>query len=215
MRSGSENKEALRNIAVDQVKAMIINGEYAPGQPIRESDISKKLNISRAPVREVFRFLEREGLVEYIPNCGVRVKRLTKKDIQEIYSVRMMLDLFIADEIFAHISPTDISELDFLVQRMGDRKNYSLCNDLFHNKLFMLSKNSRIRQFWNMMEGQVCLIMNSCASSDQLFQISVPLHRAIVDALQIHDKDAYKQAVRRHTEVALKYILELVDQDPI
>ena len=205
-------KTALRETAVDQVKAMILNGEYGPGDPIREVDIAKKLNVSRAPVREVFRFLEQEGLVEYIPNCGVRVKKLNRQDIQEIYAVRMMLDLFVADEVLSRITPADIEELNFLTQRMGDRQNYSLCNDLFHNKLFMLSGNSRIRQFWSMMENQSRLIMNSCSSSVRLHQISVPLHHDIVAALSAGDKAAYEAAIRNHTEVALRHILETVDE---
>jgi len=190
---------------------MILNGEYAPGDPIRESDISKKLNISRVPVREMFRFLEREGLVEYIPNCGVRVKVLNRKDIEEIYSVRMMLDLYIADDVFSRITSTDIEELRFLVQRMNDKQNYSLYNELFHNKLFMLGGNSRIYQFWRMMEGQSRLIMNACTSSDKLYQISLPLHRNIVAALDMCDKKAYEEAVRTHTQVALKHILETLE----
>ena len=57
MRNESSGKTALRDATADQVKAMILNGDYAPGDPIRECDVAKKLNVSRAPVREVFRFI--------------------------------------------------------------------------------------------------------------------------------------------------------------
>jgi len=210
MTKETAGKTALRDAIVDEAKAMILNGDYAPGDPIRECDVAKKLNVSRAPVREVFRFLEREGLIEYIPNCGVRVKKLTKKDIQEIYTTRMMLDLFIADAVLANITQADIMELKFLTQRMGERQNYSLCNELFHNKLVTLSGNSRFLQLWNMMEAQSRLIMNSCGSSSHLHQISIQLHQKIVEALEAKDKTAYEEAVRSHSEIALENILQIM-----
>lgn len=212
MWNNSKKKEALREVTADQVKAMILNGSYAPGDPIRECDIAKKLNVSRMPVREVFRVLEKEGLVEYIPNCGVRVKKLTKRDIQEIYSTRLMLDLFIIDDVFANITAADIAELKLLTQRMAERENCSLCNELFHHKLVTLSGNSRFFHLWNMMENQLRLIMNTCSSSDYLHQLSVPLHKKIVEALEQADKKAYEEAVRNHTEIALENLLQHCDE---
>lgn len=204
------SKTTFHSAVLNDVKAIIFSGEYAPGDPIREVDIANRLGVSRVPVREVFRCLERDGLVEYIPNCGVRVTKLTPKDITEIYSLRKMLDLFITDEVMANITDMDIEELKFLTQRMRDKQSYSLCNDLFHNKLFMLSSNSRIRRMWGMVEGQSRLVMLSCTSSDRLHQISIPLHQNILDALIAKDAEAYRKAVCNHTDVALENILNLM-----
>ena len=212
MHKEDTNKVAFRDTILNDVKAIIFGGDYAPGDPIREVDIAKRLGVSRVPVREVFRYLERDGLVEYIPNCGVHVKKLTKTDVKEIYSLRKMLDLFIADEVIDNITEADIEELKFLTQRMNDKQSYSLCNDLFHNKLFMLSGNSRIRQLWAMLEGQSRLIMNSCGSSHNMHQISVQLHQKILAALEAADKKAYEEAVRNHAEIALENILQMMEE---
>ena len=76
----------------EKIKERIINGALAPGLPINESDFARDLHVSKTPVREALRQLEREGLVESIPGRGSAVAHITFQDIREIFEVREIIE---------------------------------------------------------------------------------------------------------------------------
>jgi DNA-binding GntR family transcriptional regulator len=76
----------------EKIKERIINGSLAPGLPINESDFGRDLDVSKTPVREALRQLEREGLVENIPGRGSAVSHITFQDIREIFEVREIIE---------------------------------------------------------------------------------------------------------------------------
>ena len=77
---------------VDQVVARlseeIITGQYLPGARLKEQEVALRFGSSRAPLREAFRVLEREGLVEIVPWRGVQVVRPSLEQIKELFEVR-------------------------------------------------------------------------------------------------------------------------------
>ena len=72
----------------------ICSGVYAPGQQIQETELSKKLEISRSPIREALRQLVSEGLAVEYPNRGVFVKTYTPKDIEDVFDLRILLESY-------------------------------------------------------------------------------------------------------------------------
>ena len=64
------NENTLTNEIADIVRERILKGEYEIGEKIKESSIAQELNVSRTPIREAFRMLEEEGLLDYLPNRG-------------------------------------------------------------------------------------------------------------------------------------------------
>jgi DNA-binding GntR family transcriptional regulator len=84
-----KNKKTL---VYGKIKERIINGALAPGFPINESDLAQDLAVSKTPVREALRQLEREGLVENIPGRGSGVAHITFQDIREIFEVREIIE---------------------------------------------------------------------------------------------------------------------------
>ena len=69
------------------------DGERAPGERLNEFSISERLGVSRFPVREAFRRLEAEGLVESLPRRGVRVVELNQHDLEVVREMRVALEL--------------------------------------------------------------------------------------------------------------------------
>lgn len=76
----------------DQVRRQLINGELMPGQRLSEAALSETLKISRNTLREVFRLLTKEGLLQHLPNRGVSVAVPSIADIIDIYRVRRMIE---------------------------------------------------------------------------------------------------------------------------
>ena len=77
----------IREIAYEVLKKAIITGEIPAGERIVETDYADRLHISRTPLREALRKLERDGLVEYVLHRGVVVRAFTINDIEEIFTI--------------------------------------------------------------------------------------------------------------------------------
>ena len=83
----------IREIAYEVLKHAIITGEIPAGERIVETDYAERLHISRTPLREALRKLERDGLVEYVLRRGVVVRAFTIADVEEIYTIRNALEM--------------------------------------------------------------------------------------------------------------------------
>jgi len=95
----------------DKVAEDIIRGVYAPGQPLLEITLAESFDVSRGPVREALRILEREGLVTIQARRGASVKVLSPCDVRQIFSVRAVLYGLVASEIARQPGPEVLEDL--------------------------------------------------------------------------------------------------------
>ena len=91
---GDEELEtySLVELALDRLRRDILSGRTDPGERLVEEQLTRRLGISRAPLREAMRLLAQQGLVEHIPRRGVRVATLSDDDVRELYEVRDVLE---------------------------------------------------------------------------------------------------------------------------
>jgi DNA-binding GntR family transcriptional regulator len=83
---------SLVDLAVDRLRRDILSGRIDPGERLVEEQLTRRLGISRAPLREAMRLLAQQGLVEHIPRRGVRVATLSDDDVRELYELRDVLE---------------------------------------------------------------------------------------------------------------------------
>ena len=83
--------QTLPDQIAERIYASIVGGKYAPGERIREEEVSSNLGVSRGPVREALRILERDSVVRVIPNRGAHVTPLSVKELNEIFEIRRVL----------------------------------------------------------------------------------------------------------------------------
>lgn len=83
---------SLVELAVDRLRRDILSGRTDPGERLVEEQLTRRLGISRAPLREAMRLLAQQGLVEHIPRRGARVATLSDADVRELYEVRDVLE---------------------------------------------------------------------------------------------------------------------------
>ena len=86
------DKYSLRGRVFTKIRDDILSGKYKEGEELREVAIGDELGVSRTPVREAFRQLELEGLIQIVPNKGAYVTGITVKDVKDIYMIRSKLD---------------------------------------------------------------------------------------------------------------------------
>lgn len=89
----------------------IIEGRLKPGQPLTEQSLQKEFGVSRTPIREALRILEAKGLVTVIPRKGAWVKQIEKKDIEETFPIRALLEGYAAKVAVERMTPDDLDRM--------------------------------------------------------------------------------------------------------
>lgn len=103
-----DTHRTLRDEIVDELRRRILDGQLKPGDRLGESALSEELGVSRIPLREAFRCLESEGLLEWLPRRGVRVVGTDTSEAEAVEEIRLALELiavrFVADRPSAELT---------------------------------------------------------------------------------------------------------------
>lgn len=113
----------------------ILDGEYAPGERIRQDDLAERHGASRLPVREALRMLEAEGLVTLVANTGAWVSTLGAEECQELYLVRERLEPLLLKMNVPLVTDDEIARLQALADRMeesADVEEFLVLDREFH-----------------------------------------------------------------------------------
>ncbi|MFZ4451212.1 GntR family transcriptional regulator [Salibacterium aidingense] len=153
--SRTNNIQSLRQMAVDTIREAIVMGYYKPGEPIRERQIAEKMNISTTPVKEAFRTLEYEGLVETVPRKGTFVSNMADTSIEEILMLRASVEGLCARLAAEKMTPADKQKLKQQLERMDillqEQRVEELVqeNTTFHRMIVTYAQSPMMEQTWN------------------------------------------------------------------
>src|SRR5690242_4529687 len=94
---------SLRRRAYDRIREMLGRGQFPPGTRVSTLELSKRLGISRTPVREALSQLSSQGLVQEVPGFGVYVQIPQRKELEELYGMREILESYATALATQHI----------------------------------------------------------------------------------------------------------------
>ena len=196
----------IREIAYDVLKKAIITGEIPAGERIVETEYADRLHISRTPLREALRKLERDGLVEYVMRRGVVVHAFTTEDVEQIYTIRNSLEMLTLPYIIENATAEDIASLreklaamDVLVEK-DDVEGLSPLARAFHSELTSISKKNRILR---VIEGQDEYIRRFSAMAIQQEDRRKAAHKEhhqLVDYVEAGDLASFETLMKHHIE---------------
>lgn len=197
----------LRVSIHEQLRAAILDGTLKPGLVLSENRLAAEFDVSRTPIREALRMLEREGLVSVRPGRKLVVSIPTIEDIDEIYGIRMIVELAALRRISADDKEI-IDRLDACNQRdvqafgRGDFRALMEPNTDFHMTLIATLGNRRLQRFIDSIHDLVTRFrLFSLEDTDWAAQ-AVDDHAAIVALLkQGRNEDAVK-VLTQHLERA-------------
>lgn len=211
----------IREIAYEVLKRAIISGEIPAGERIVETDYAERLHISRTPLREALRKLERDGLVEYVLRRGVMVKAFTLSDVDEIYTIRNSLEMLTLPAIVEKATDADIAALRESLAQMDevmardDVQAISPMARAFHSQFTHLSGQMRILR---VIEGQDEFItrFSSMAIAQENRRSSAHQeHHEMVNLLERRDLPALEALVRKHIERSKENCLVAIARERI
>lgn len=213
--------ESLVDLAKHHIELWIIKGEYEPGQKLKEEEISERLGISRPPIREAFKTLEAEGLVERRPRRGVFVSEMTEKDVWEAYTLKAVLYEMAAGLAIDVINPAQIKQLSVSVTEMDQCINRSPVDILqyqqdhqdFHDLIMTISGNQRLKKISVSLHNQVCRFSYQSLQDHQHLESSLWYHREIVKAFKSGDKESACRLMKAHVLEALDVCRQLLNPE--
>jgi DNA-binding GntR family transcriptional regulator len=168
------------------IKQRIIEGILAPGLPINEIDLATDLNVSKTPVREALRQLEREGLVTTTPGRGSMVSPITFKDIREIYEMREIIECCAAKRGALRCDEAEVRESKKQLEKM-------------------LGKNPNPESFpWGEEENVHKLIIKSVGNQklyDTYMGIQDHIIRIRIQFLNRYTRQRHDELIREHIQI--------------
>ncbi|MBW1691155.1 MAG: GntR family transcriptional regulator [Deltaproteobacteria bacterium] len=188
------------------LRQSIITGEIKPGTRLRETELSRSLNISRSPIREAFRILESEGLVQINPNKGTFVIHITEKDLQEIYELRILLELYGLRQAFKNLAKEHFKEMEKLLQEMErklavkDYISYLNVSHEFHEFYLERCGNERLFYIFRILKNNILAIQFFAYSYPAHGSNSLEEHKKILAALMKGDLEKAVGDLRIHLE---------------
>ncbi len=210
---------SLRERILDVLREAILSGDFKPGQTLVESDLASQLGVSRAPLREAIQTLNNEGLVETIPYHGTTVRTLSKIDIEELYSLRSVLEAFAIHRIIDQNDPEHLNKLEQIYQEMldaahaDDLKQVSKIDRIFHDTLIEMSGHSLLLTTWNSVALRVRQVMalRNMRNSD-IKQVAYN-HLPILEAIRDKDIERATESIKVHVASAGDLIVEDWNED--
>ena len=190
--------------AVRVLRDMIVAGDLVPGTRLREVAISKQLNMSRTPVREAFRTLAAEGLVELLPNRSVVVTELNEREAQDVFVVLGSLEALAAEQAAARMTDEQIEEIGRLQEALElqfeqqDRTNYTSTNRTIHERLVEGSGNAFLIRAWRSVLASAERARRLNMLDRGRWAVAVLAHRRIYTALKTRDSNSLRALMLEH-----------------
>lgn len=211
----------LSDEATDRLREAIGRGHLGLGTRLVERDLAAQLQMSRVPVREAISRLVDEGLVTKRSHRGTFVYAPAKKEIEEISSLRVVLERFVVERVVQRIRRNDVAQLYAIVDEMRGiatardfQKLYEL--DLqFHRMLWEIADHSLLLEVVSNLRSRINLFLyQAAACSDSTFQPQryIDSHLSLIEAVTSGDVLRAQEGITRHILSSRERILASIPE---
>ncbi|CAN5474087.1 GntR family transcriptional regulator [soil metagenome] len=211
--------EALQSVAdqaFERLLSAIIQGEIAPGEFIKEARVARLLNISRGPLREAIGRLDGYKLLVRTRNMGAQVIAFTKKDIDELFSLRASLEGLSCALAATSMTDAELDNLQALVDRdaaaTAADPSYRPADEDFHFQILRGSRNGRLINIVSRdIYYQLRVIRHRSGLSRDRSSAVAAEHQEILKALRSRNPQWAEAAMRHHISNARQAAANLAD----
>lgn len=208
------DRYSLRGRVFHRLREDILSGKYKEHDELREVAISEEMGVSRTPVREALRQLELEGLISIVPNKGAYVTGITRKDVQDIYAMRGLLEGLCARWATQHITQAQLEAMEetIFLSEFHASKNHAQqlteLDDQFHEILYAACDSKMLEHQLKDFHDYVKRMRKRMLSDNERGMEAVREHREIMEAIRDHDADRAEKLAALHTRNAYANMLK-------
>jgi DNA-binding GntR family transcriptional regulator len=209
--------QSLRSQAIEQIRKAIVAGTLKPGSMHSEQSIAVAMAISRTPIREALLQLSGEGLVEFIPQRGVRITEVDPAHLVQVFEFRAAIEGHCAAQLARKPNPEVLAELEAELDRQralirkDDRLAWVQANMDFHTKLVAGSNNRLMLETLAPLASHTMRIGYRMNYRRQRMEESVDEHSAVVDAIRRRDADRARELASEHLYITTVLMKQMVN----
>lgn len=212
-------RQSLTSAVADKIRDQIIRGEIQEGAQLRQDAIANQFQVSRIPVREALRQLDAEGLIAIVPNRGAIVPALSPDDVEELFSIRALLEPEVLKLSIPNLTEDDFSEAAAVLReyvselRRDDHvSSWGRLNWQFHSILYSRANQPRF----------MAIIRNVNNNGERYTRLQLYLthgmkraneeHHQILELCRQRDVRAACQLLRQHIRYAGESLRKALEQ---
>lgn len=212
-----ENKEIsiIRSVGIPLSQDLYVNlrkdilqGKMRQGSRLTEQQICDAYHVSRTPVREAFKQLELEGLIETIPNRGAFVVGISPQDLEDLYELRKSYEMLAVKWAIERMSKDEFETLEeafefmeFYTAKKEAEKMLNI-NMRFHELIYQGSHNKMLLHVLSSYQVYIKQSRTSDSYTEKFLALVLEEHREIFEAFRRRDTAAGMAAVAKHLENA-------------
>jgi DNA-binding GntR family transcriptional regulator len=202
--------DSLTDRVAGRIRDAIHEGRYAPGARLVERTLAAELGVSHIPVREALTRLTDEGLVERAPRRGARVATLTRRELEELSSLRIVLERFVVTRVQERLTAAEEKELRRMVASMrqgaarGDFRRVFHLDQRFHERLCELADHRMLGEVVTGLRGRIGAFLRAATAAlePEALERHAASHDELLDAITSGDAEAGCAEMTRHIELA-------------
>lgn len=209
--------------AYDQIRMMIIGGSFGPGERLKEEELTAICGTSRTPVREALRRLSAEGLIVQNPRVGAQVASVSIADLEEVYSLRMMLESHAAARAATRITDEQIAEMKRIAVILeaavakGEAETqlvYPKVNAEFHAIFLEAADSPRLAAMAESVQVLPLIMRTLVHYSREDRERSMRQHQELIDALEARNPTWAAAVVQTHLHNAYNTLIKAAESQP-
>jgi DNA-binding GntR family transcriptional regulator len=201
MRRPQLARRTLGPTVAARIEELLFTAQLKPGERINECHLAAELGVSRGPVREALRLLEKHGLVATQPNKGAYVSDFSDDEIAELYDIRATLEGLIGERAAPRIDAATLAALEADLAAMGDAADstvYYRLNLGFHHRILAATSSPHLAGIYGGIARKLALRRIAQPAPTESLADSLREHHGIVSALATRDSRLAGEAMSAH-----------------
>ena len=211
----------LHDSVVEHLRNFIVEGVLAPGTKLNERELCDTLGISRTPLREAFKVLAAEGLIDITPNRGATVSRISEAELREMFELMSALEAFSGELACQRITAAEIAEIKALHYTMlarraqNDLPGYYAHNHQIHDCINRAARNTALRQIYLSTNRRLQALRFRSNLNPSKWEKAVQEHEEMIKALDARDGVRLASVLRQHLLEKRDAVLQLLAEEKV
>lgn len=205
----------LPGMVADLLREDILSGKLSGGAQLKQEELAAKFNVSMSALREALKNLEAEGLVRFYPNRGAVVSELSAAEAQEIFEIRLFLELGALELSIPNLTEADLAAAEEFLQEADQENQIERCSELnwqFHQALYQPAHRPNLLTLIQNMNNNVTRYMNLYLSTLHYQLKSQKEHHLLLDACRNKNVKQAQTVLRAHMAAASKRLQNYLAQ---
>jgi DNA-binding GntR family transcriptional regulator len=207
----------LGEIIYGYIRKKIMRGDISHDQRLSESSLVNALGVSRTPIRHALDRLEQEKFIRKLTYGGYEIRQLTRKDIEEIFGIRGVLESYAASLATKRMTKPMLKKLEQIILRSrsalqnDDPEDFVELNTKFHDTLYRAGGSEQLYVMIQNLQDYLYGYRKMILSRKTNRQDSLRDHETMMKAMSAGDEDSVEKLVREHVARALKVLMSEMD----